>query len=264
MAHTRKHKQQQKQTHSMMTIPQLRKAFDHIEDFTMDLLRRTSDKKERRKAFQTEWAKVFHRNVDDASADAYLAFEAKKSKGSKSHTHKHARKQKGGAPLAGAPLDYSTRPGIYGVYGTFPEYITGGFATMGDATNKMAIQEGCNSAAEAAKFQAPYTGFGAVSLAQKGGKQSRKQKGRKGTRKHKHKQRGGAPTFGEFASALTFRPLTSSAPPSQLYTNMMEWKGGAPYPSPLANTGNPGYQALKAQIYAPTAGDITRDLTREI
>lgn len=247
-----------KQKHSMMTIPQLRKAFDHIEDYTMDLLRRTSDKKERRKAFQAEWAKVFHRNVDDASADAYLAFEAKKSKGSKSHTRKH--KQKGGAALAGAPLDYSTRPGIYGVYGTFPEYITGGFSAMGDATNKMAIQEGCNSAAEAAKFQAPYTGFGGVSLAQKGGKQSRKQKGRKGTRK----QRGGAPTFGEFASALTLRPLTSSAPPSQLYTSMMEWKGGAPYPSPLANTGSPSYQPLKAQIYAPTAGEITRDLTREI
>lgn len=252
MARTRKYKQK----HSMMTIPQLRKAFDHIEDYTMDLLRRTSDKKERRKAFQTEWAKVFHRNVDDASAEAYLAFEAKKKKGSKSHT----LKQRGGAALAGAPLDYSTRPGIYGVYGSFPEYITGGFSTMGDATYKMAIQEGCNSAAEAAKFQAPYTGFGGVSLAQKGGKQSRKQKGRRGTRK----QKGGAPTFGEFASALTFRPLTSSAPPSQLYTNMMEWKGGAPYPSPLANTGNPGYQALKAQIHAPTAGDITRDLTREI
>lgn len=250
MAPTRKRKS------SVMTIPQLRKAFDHIESYTHGLLQRTSDKKQRRKAFQEEWAKMFGRNVDDASADAYISFESKK-KGSKTRTH--TRKQRGGAPLGGAPLDYSTRPGIYGVYGTFPEYITGGFATMGNATNKMAIQEDCNSPAEAAKFQAPYGGFGAASLAQKGGK-SRKQKGKTKTRK----QRGGAPSWGEFASALSFRPLTSSVPPSQMYTTMMEWKGGDPYPSSLANTGSPNYQSLKPMVQVATAGEITRNLGSEI
>ncbi len=239
----------------MMTIPQLRKAFDHIESFTLSLVGKEKDAKKRREAFQDEWRRVFHREVDDSAADAYLAFESKKS----GKTRK--MKMKGGGALAGAPLDYSTRPGIYGVYGTFPEYISGGFATMGNATNKMAIQEGCNSAAEAAKFQAPYTGFGAASLAQNGGKRkgrkSRKQKGK--TRK----MRGGA-TWGEFASAMTLRPLTASAPPSQLYTNLMEWRGSEPFPSPLANTGNPGYQSIKPQIPVAAVETITRDLAREI
>ena len=245
-----------KQKKSSMTIPQLRKAFDHIESYSLMLLKREKDATKRRKAFQDEWMKVFHRTIDEKAADAYLQFEAKKSKG-KGHT----RRMKGGAALAGAPLDYSTRPGIYGVYGEFPQYIASGFSTFGDATNKMAIQEGCNSAAEAAKFQAPYTGFGAPSLlSQKGGKSRKHKKGGKKTRK----QRGGAPSFGEFASALTFRPLTASAPPSQLYTNMMEWKGAEPYPSPLANTGTPPYQSIKPTTQTAVAGTITRNLQNEI
>ncbi len=237
-----------------MTIPQLRKAFDHIESYTSGLLQREKDVKKRRQAFQEEWMKVFHHAVDEKATDAYLQFEGKKLKGSKT------RRMRGGAALAGAPLDYSTRPGIYGVYGTFPEYISGGFATMGNATNKMAIQEGCNSAAEAAKFQAPYTGFGAASLAQKGGKR----KSRKGRGRKTRKMRGGAPTWGEFASAASLRPITSSAPPSIAYTALAEWKGGEPYASSLANTGTPAYRSIPAQIQAPTAAPITRNLASEL
>ncbi len=242
-----------------MTIPQLRKAFDHMESYTISLLRRESDAKKRRKAFQEEWMKTFHRSVDDKAADAYLQFESKKAKKSKT------KKQRGGAALAGAPLDYSTRPGIYGVYGEFPKYISGGFATMGDATNKMAIQEGCNSAAEAAKFQAPYTGFGAASLASQKGGTSRKHKGRKTrTRRGKHHKGGAFPSISEFASALTLRPITPTAPPSMLYTNMMDWKGAPPYPSSAPNTATPPYQSLRANIQTGTPGVITRDLTTEI
>jgi hypothetical protein len=247
MKHTRKQKK------TPMSIPQLRKAFDHIESVTSGILARERDASKRRKAFQAEWMKVFHRAVDDKAADAYLQFESKKKK--------TRRGQRGGAALAGAPLDYSTRPGIYGVYGEFPQYISGGFATFGDATNKMAIQEDCNSAAAAAQFQAPYKGFGAASLAQNGGaKKSRKgKKGKRGTRKMK----GGA-NWGEFASALTLRPVTASAPPSQIYTSLMEWKGGEPYPSSLANTGAPNYQTLKPQVQVAGVGEITRDLQSEL
>lgn len=243
-----------KQKSSMMTIPQLRKAFDHIEVYTAGLIGREKDMKKRRKAFQEEWMKVFHRSVDDKSADAYLQFEAKKSKkGSKT------RKMKGGAALGGAPLDYSTRPGIYGVYGNFPEYISNGFATFGDATNKMGIQENCNSPVQAASFPPPYTGFGAASLvSQKGGS---KKKGKKGTRKLK----GGAfPSISEFASAASFRPLAATAPPGSMYTTMMDFKGTPPYPSALANTDAPPYQSIKPMALTSTAGLITRDLRTEL
>lgn len=249
MTHTRKHKK------TMMTIPQLRKSFDHIESYTMGLLQREKDAKKRRKAFQEEWRRVFHRDIEESAADAYLQFEAKKTKSSKT------RRMKGGAALAGAPLDYSTRPGIYGVYGTFPEYISGGFATMGNATNTMAIQARCNSPEQAAAFPPPYTGFGAASLAQKGGKRSKK--GKRSSRKTR-KMKGGAPSWGEFASAFSFRPLTSSVPPNQAYASMMEWKGGEPYPSALANTGAPPYKGIPPQVQAPTAGVIARDLAAEL
>lgn len=250
MTQSRKHKK------SLMTIPQLRKAFDHIEDYTMALIMREKDVKKRRQMFQDEWRKVFHRDVDDKAADAYLAFEAKKTKSSKT------RKMRGGAALAGAPLDYSTRPGIYGVYGTFPEYISGGFATMGNATNTMGIQARCNSPEQAAAFPPPYTGFGAASLAQKGGKRKGK-KSRKGSKGKTRKMKGGA-NWGEFASAVTLRPLTPGPPPSMLYTSMMEWKGSEPYPSSLANTGSPPYQSLKAGVQTPVVGAIDRSLATEI
>jgi len=249
MAKSRKQKQ------SSMTIPQLRKAFDHIEEFTMSIVNREKDKSKQRKAFQAEWMRVFHRTIDDKAADAYLHFESKKGKKGKT------RKQKGGAALGGAPLDYSTRPGIYGVYGTFPEYIGAGFS-FGNDINKMAIQEGCNSAKEAAKFQEPYTGFGAPSLAaQKGGKS---RKGRKGKRKTRKQRAGGMPSLTEFAGSASFRPLASSNPPGSVYSSMMEFKGAAPYPSSLANTANPPYQSLKPSVLAPTIGAIDRSLGVEL
>lgn len=257
MKHTRKSKK------SAMTIPQLRKSFDHIESYTMALLSRERDQTKRRKAFQNEWMKVFHRSIDDKAADAYLHFESKK----KHKKTSKIRRMQGGSALGGAPLDYSTRPGIYGVYGEFPEYISGGFATMGNATNTMAIQARCNSPEQAAAFPPPYTGFGAASLAQKGGRKGKKSRkgGKNKTRKgsRQEQQQGGA-SFGEFASAMTLRPLTAAAPPSQLYTNLMDWKGGQPYPSSLANTGAPPYQGLKPMIPVTSAGPITRDLGSEI
>lgn len=240
-----------KQKHSTMTIPHLRKAFDHIESFTNALVRREKDPKRRRKAFQEEWRKTFHRTVDDKAADAYLKFESKKGK--KGST----RKQRGGAALGGAPLDYSTRPGVYGVYGEFPEYISNGFV-FGNAINKMGIQEGCNSSAEAAKFQAPYTGFGAASLmSQKGGKRK--------SRRTRRSLRGGAfPSISEFASAVSFRPLQASAPPTMGYTTMMEAKGLPSFPSSMPNTASPPYQSLKPSVIAPSIGSITRDLSLEL
>jgi hypothetical protein len=251
-----------KQSKSSMTIPQLRKAFDHIESYTEGLLRREKDAKKRRQAFKEEWMRVFHRSIDDKAADAYIQFESKKSKKAKT------RRMKGGSALEGAPLDYSTRPGIYGVYGSFPQYIGAGFS-FGNDINKMAIQEGCNSAAEAAKFQLPEKGFGGVSLAQKGGKRSgatakrsksRRAKKSRGTRKMK----GGAPTLSEFASALSFRPLMSSTPPTMSYSSMMEYKGALPYPPSTANTANPPFQPYKPSVITPGMGAITRDLGTEL
>jgi hypothetical protein len=231
----------------LMTIPQLRKAFDHIEHFTTSLLNSTKDANERRKAFQKEWMKVFHRAVDDKSADAYLQFEEKKGK--KKGTRKQKGGQIGGALLEGAPLDYSTRPGIDGLYGTFPAYVSSGLVFYNDI-NKEAPLAGCG--VENTTPKVPISiGSNAV---QKGGR----------TRKAK-KLRGGAfPSISEFAQALSFRPVTATAPPSMAYTAQMDFKGLPSPPSSVANTASPPYVSYKPTVLASVATEINRDLGSEI
>lgn len=239
-----------------MTIPQLRKAFDHIESFTASLLTKTKDAGERRKAFQKEWSKVFHRSVDDKSADAYLQFEEKKKK--KSGTRKQrggsmvTTGQRGGAPLGGAPLDYSTRPGIEGVYGSFPAYVSSGLAFYNDI-NKQAPVAGCG--VENTTPKVPLS-IGSNEV-QKGGKRK--------TRKNRRQGGGGTfPSIGDFAQALSFRPFTASAPPGNFYNAQMAYKGVDPPPSSQPNTANPGYLPYRPQILNGVATEINRNLGSEV
>lgn len=231
----------------LMTIPQLRKAFDHIERFTDSLLKKTSNSEERRKAFQKEWSKVFHRSVDDKSANAYLAFEEKKV------GKRGTRKQKGGAPLSGAPLDYSTRPGIEGVYGVFPAYVSSGFAFYNDI-NKEAPLAGCG--VENTTPKVPIS-IGSNEV-QKGGKR------RNGTRKSRRQGGGAFPSISEFAQALSSRPIPSTNPPTMAYTAQMDFKGLPSPPSSAPNTANPPYLNYKPVTLTAVATDIQRNLGSEI
>lgn len=241
----------------LMTIPQLRKAFDHIERYTTSLLHSTTDASQRRKAFQKEWRKVFHRDVDDKSADAYLEFEEKKV-GKKSGTRK--QKQQGGAALAGAPLDYSTRPGIDGIYGVFPAYVSSGLSFYNDI-NLEAPLAGCGT--ENTTPKVPIS-IGSNEV-QKGGRRTRKAKRQEGVTRVTTGHRGGAfPSISEFAQAASFRPVMATAPPSITYNAQMEFKGLPSPPSSQTNTGTPPYLPLKPSTLAGVATEITRDLGSEI
>ena len=124
------------------TIPELREAFTRIESFAKDLIQTGGSVKTMSRELATEWKSVFGRKIDSAAAEEYLKFiggeaaptpvpvEAKANK-------RKTRKLKGGAaPLAGAPLDYQTRPGIDGPYGNFPPYVDGGFGVGVPAISK--------------------------------------------------------------------------------------------------------------------------------
>lgn len=111
-----------------MTIPEIKTAFDEIEQATYRILREGGTTAEQVKKFQTEWKAIFHRPVRADSAEAYLKIKQVAKK-----RPNKTRKQKGGAAapvLAGAPLDYATRPGISGNghYGSFLQYQTMGAA----------------------------------------------------------------------------------------------------------------------------------------
>ena len=257
MAKTRKQK-------GVMTIPELRRAFDHMETFTAILIRKGGDADDRRKAFQAEWKRVFHRAVDDKAADAYLAFESKK------HKKSSTRKMRGGSvldvnPLAGAPLDYATRPGLPGPYGVFPAYVNSGL-NMYDTINQDSLTATCGQ--DITPKIAEDMGSNQV---QKGGKRrssSRRQsKSKRATRRGSRrvrKQMGGFPTMSEFVQGLTFRPFSASVPTTSFYDGTMAFKA-QPLPlSPTAATGYPPFLPYKASTLDAVATEINRDLQNEM
>jgi hypothetical protein len=126
---TRKNKHKSKE--GIQSIPELRRCFEHIEDYTFKGVKSGIPKEKLLKDFQKEWKKVFHKELDNKSADAYID-HLLKSPQNRRKTHK----KKGGAqPISGAPLDYTTRAGLYtepgaippNAYGNILEYVSKGF-----------------------------------------------------------------------------------------------------------------------------------------
>jgi hypothetical protein len=169
-----------------MSIPQLRRAFEHMDKFS-DI-----------ESFRREWKKTFGKEVSKSAAEDYLKFVS---------TTK--RKQSGGM----APLDYQTRPGAELPYGSFPEYVSGGFGFA----NKSGITEMCGKET----WPSVPAGMGSNLV---GGRR----KSKRGTRK----QKGGAfPSLGAVLGEAFTRPFGMNSPPSQLQTAQMDFKGVHSIPS---------------------------------
>ena len=106
-----------------VTIPQLKNSFDALEREVAVLLKSESNSKQRVRKFQGVWRKIFGRPVEAVAAEAYLQI-----KGASKERAGTRKAQKGGAALMGAPLDFQTRPGVDGVHGSFPQYLTSGLS----------------------------------------------------------------------------------------------------------------------------------------
>jgi hypothetical protein len=129
----RNHNTTRKKKFNAMTLPELKGTFDALRKSTHDILRNTKETKQRIKKFQSVWKELFHRPVDAVAAEAYLRVMDKGT----------ARtKQKGGAALSFAPVDFQTRPGIDGVHGSFPQYLTGGLSFY-NTINQEGMFKGC-------------------------------------------------------------------------------------------------------------------------
>lgn len=129
MTSTKKTQKTRKHVGKLMTIPQLRSSFEQLDKKAMEL--RGKDKDDQIKEFQTAWKRIFSRDVSPKAIEAYLAVKHSEPI-SKRITRRRSRgKQAGGAvSLAGAPLDHQTRPGIDGVSGHFPTYVTSGLVSQ--------------------------------------------------------------------------------------------------------------------------------------
>ncbi len=120
---------------SLLSIPQLRKAFESVQAVAHDLTKDGKLNKDAVSEFTKIWHKEFGKPISAESAEEYLKHLQSMgpvSLSSKSGSSGSTRKRtlKGGAsPIAAtaAPLDYKTEPGVYGTYGNFPAYVSGGF-----------------------------------------------------------------------------------------------------------------------------------------
>lgn len=121
-----------------MSIPELKRSFDALDHATDAILRGKKAPAQQVKDFQAAWRRIFGRPVEASAASAYLQVKGRSvGKGTR-------RSQKGGATaaLSGAPLDFQTRPGIDGVHGSFPPYLTSGLGFY-DKINQEGMFQDC-------------------------------------------------------------------------------------------------------------------------
>jgi hypothetical protein len=251
---TRKH------SSKALTIPQLRKSFDHIDTWVESHLSKKA-LKDLVPAFQAEWKKTFHHDVNAKAAEAYLAIKHRSGS-------KKTKKQRGGAAaLAGAPLDYMTRQGVYGVYGNFPQYVSSGLSFY-NQINQDSLTAACGTENITPKLPAD---MGSNEVQKGGRKKSRKslKKGRK-TRK----QRGGASQMQNDLAAVRAtldvigtRPIPNTVPPSNASIFEMGLKGvnvGPAHPSVQTYTPQPydpaGYKNSPTLINANLTSQLRNPL----
>jgi hypothetical protein len=231
----------------VQTIPQLRKSFDHMEQFTKSLVHSEKDKSKQVASFQKEWKKVFYHDIDATAAQGFIDFQSKQKQSTRKN--KKGKKQSGGqVPLTGSSLDLQTRPGSYETpYGNFPEYIGSGFSFYNKINQDSFFPTQCGKEDSTPTV---YTSTGSNKVG--------------GSRKRNKKQRGGFPTLSEFSQALSFGPLSPSTPTSSAYDLQSATKAQLPPASPSAHTGTPPYINYTPQAVSYPSYAINRQLTSEI
>jgi hypothetical protein len=198
-----------------ITIPQLRKSFEHIENFVQKKVLHMSEK-EGLKAFCKEWKKTFG-TINEKSANDYLQYM-------RSHQKKYT--QKGGAvtDLSPAGLGYDmiqpSGPGVTNP--SYPAYLSGGF--LPPPMDSVAATCGKPSA-----FLPPAGDTGS-------NKWSTMKGGRRSSRKQKKSQHGGS--LGTAFSEFLARPFGMGSPPTMLQDagHRLSGQTGLASPRPEINT----------------------------
>jgi hypothetical protein len=201
-----------------MTIPQLRKAFDHIEKFVQK-------NKDDIEGFRKEWKKQFGKPVSEEAARDYLAF-----------VREHGIKgQSGGG--------YDLRAGADIPYGNYPAYVSSGFFMPSDSFTL-----------QTKDLLTPIIPAGLGSNAvMKGGKRNERK-----TRKQKKQGGGAyLPSLATATQEFLTRPFGMSSPVTTSQQTQMEAKGVDGFPSgrPEVNTLPP---LTNQPIYSATISPASR------
>ena len=126
MVHKTRRHYSSKKARGIYSIPELRRSFEHIEEYVDKKIALKESKEQLIKNLRREWSKVFLKELDKKSADAFVS-----NRMTKKHSSRHRTlRRSGGAgaqlantafPISGAPLDYTTRAGIYLAPGQIPD-----------------------------------------------------------------------------------------------------------------------------------------------
>ena len=186
-----------------MTIPELRKAFEHVETFVE--LHCKLPKAELVKQFKQVWKQTFKKEIQTKEAEAYVEHALNVI----AHKKPHHRRHSGGAQvLTGGPaFAAETRPG---------EYISGGVNQGSYAQVPAYVDRGFRNA-EIGRQYDPVPGQTAYPAATPYGMGSNRVTG--GTRKRKNKKNQSGGSLLGAATQFFMRPTFSATPPPNVLDN---------------------------------------------
>lgn len=225
------------------SIPELRRSFEHIERFVDDKISKKESSEKITRDLRKEWMQVFMKELDKKSAEAFIG-DRMKHTGSRRTT----RRQGGGAAIAGAPLDYSTRAGVYLAPQSIPDKA-GHLPLSGGTSSNFGSYIGYVDKGFQVSVPEPESSFGRVPgqpswpqvplgmgsnevhfPQQKGGSNKGNNKGSK-----RKIRRGGGVISDQLGATISqaFRhPMGSASPPSMGQDMQDRWYGRPVGPSP--------------------------------
>lgn len=241
---TRKNKQHRKEK-GVYSIPELRRSFEHIEKSVDEKIHKKDSREKITRDLRKEWHSIFMKALDKKSAEAFIDDRMKNMSGRR----RSLRTRGGASPIAGAPLDYTTRQGVYlapgqipdkaghlpltgnksSDFGSYLKYVSSGFSVG-------VPEPGQNYDPVPGQTSWPQVpagmGSNAVHFAKHTG----------GSRRKIRRGGGVFDTTGALLSQAFSRPFGSSAPPGLGQNMQSMWYGSAVGPSPDQVQRQPQYQ----------------------
>ena len=136
----------QKKPKGIFSIPELRRSFEYIEEYVDNKIQSKEQKEKIINDLKKEWKKTFLKDLDKKSADAFVTDRLASKRSRKTIRGGGAQLANTYTPIAGAPLDYTTRAGLYlapgqipvdghlplsdgakSAFGSFVDYVSSGF-----------------------------------------------------------------------------------------------------------------------------------------
>jgi hypothetical protein len=226
-------KHRAKKEKGVFSIPELRRSFEHIEKFVNEKIASRESKDKIVKDLKREWSHTFFKDLDTKSAEAYVS-----ERMSKKHTSRHRTlRRTGGAgaqlpntstPIGGAPLDYTTRAGIYLAPGQIPD--RGGHLPLSDGGKSnfgsyvQYVDKGFWNPEPGQSYD-PVPGQTRFPTSVPAGMGSNAVHFAKGGKRKSRKLRRGGALMPATISQAFMRPISSSSPPSILQDGQDMWYG---------------------------------------